>query len=208
MVLDITIILIFVISTIRGKAKGLGETAIRFAALIASVALGVMFTKQLAELLSLTPLDEMLAENLRQSVQADSISLADALPGGLGTLLKVFGSGGTTMEITKCAELLLSIISFVLIVIVVWGISVVLRRKLRKSRKEGGLVGTVDSVVGLVYGALRGAILVMLLLAFMFPFAGIFMPEKIPAITENLNNSFIAGPLYDLNPLLMFLRWL
>ena len=98
------------------------------------------------------------------------------------------------------------VLAFVLIVAGVWIVAAFLRGKLRKSRRDGGLIGSVDSTVGLLYGALRGAVLVLLLLAFMLPFAGIFMPDKIPAIHENLNNSFIAGPLYDINPILLFLR--
>lgn len=40
----------------------------------------------------------------------------------------------------------------------------------------------------------------------MFPLAGIFLPDRIQAINEQLNSSYIAGPLYDINPLLLLLK--
>ena len=55
-------------------------------------------------------------------------------------------------------------------------------------------------------GMLKGAVFVCLFLAFMFPLAGIFLPDKIQAINEQLNDSYIAGPLYDINPLLSLLK--
>ena len=35
---------------------------------------------------------------------------------------------------------------------------------------------------------------------------GIFMPDKIEALNSTLSNSFIAGRLYDINPLLVFMK--
>ena len=40
----------------------------------------------------------------------------------------------------------------------------------------------------------------------MFPLAGIFLPDRIQAVNEQLNSSYIAGPLYDINPLLLLLK--
>ncbi|MBR0373852.1 MAG: CvpA family protein [Mogibacterium sp.] len=205
MVLDAIIILIFLISVIRGKNKGVGETVIRLGALILSVYLGVKFNGTVSEYLCMTPLDEILAENLRKLAQSDTIDLVRVLPGKLGNLIVVLG-GDQTVEVTRCTELLMLVLSFVLIVLVVWILSSIIRGSLRRSRESGGFVGTVDSAIGFLFGALRGALLVFLMLALMMPVAGIFMPDKIPAINQNLDHSFIAGYLYDNNPIVTFLE--
>ena len=88
----------------------------------------------------------------------------------------------------------------------VWFISVLLRRRILSGRKHKNLLGTVDSSVGLLFGAIKGAILIFLLLALMFPLATLFTPEQIHALNEQLNNSYIAGYLYDVNPLIYFMH--
>ena len=205
MALDIAIIVVFVISTLRGRTSGLGDTVIRFLALAASVAAGVFLTEQLAQLVMLTSLDEILIENLETAAQSETIDLAEVLPGGLGAVIALLG-GSLSIEIARCAQTLIRVLSFVVIVAVVWSIGSAIRRRCRKSKNIGALIGTVDATVGLVYGAARGAILVLLLLALMLPFAGIFLPDKISWINDNLNNSYIAGPLYDWNPILSFIK--
>ena len=200
MVLDIIIILIFVISALRGKAKGLGESVIRLGALVLSVWLGVKFMHPVASYLRMTTLDELLHEQLLRIAETESFNLADVLPRRISALVTVLG-GDRELEVNWCVDSLMLVIAFVLIMTAVWIVASWLRRSLRRSREEGGFMGTVDAAAGLLFGAARGALIVCLLLALMLPFTGLFMPDKIPVIHENLDHSIIAGYLYDNNPI-------
>ena len=75
-----------------------------------------------------------------------------------------------------------------------------------RGRNSKNLLGTVDSSVGLLFGSIKGAIIIFLLLALMFPLTSLFAPQYIHTLNEQLNNSYIAGYLYDSNPLIYFMR--
>ena len=97
-------------------------------------------------------------------------------------------------------------LSFLLITTGVSLVSLFLRRRLHVARKKGTVIGSTDSLAGFAVGVLKGTLFVFLFLAFMFPLAGIFLPDRIQAVNEQLNSSYIAGPLYDINPLLLLLK--
>ena len=75
-----------------------------------------------------------------------------------------------------------------------------------RGRKSKNLLGTVDSNIGLLFGTIKGAIIICLVLALMFPLTALFAPQHIHTLNEQLNNSYIAGYLYDINPLIYFMR--
>lgn len=205
MVLDAVLILIFLWSIKRGSRRGLGDSLIRLLSLAASIVLGVLGTEKLADVFRVFQLDETIADNLSEAVQSDSIDITAFMPKSIAELVNLFGADSTTLQVTKLADTLVTVLSFLIIVNVIWALATGLRRKLKRSKEKGGFIGTVDSTIGLLLGALKGALLVLLLLAFMFPLAGIFAPDSIPALTGQLDSSLISGYLYNNNPLLMFI---
>jgi uncharacterized membrane protein required for colicin V production len=206
MALDIIVVLIFILSTIRGKVRGVGETLIHLATLVGSIALATLLTKPLSALLKSTPLDEMIEAKLVQQMHSHIIDLLDFTPKAIGGTLKQIGISGLTITVKQFTDTALLVLSFLLIILAVSLVSVYLRTKLRHARRKGTVIGTADSTIGFLFGMVRGAILVFLFLAFMFPIAGIFMPDRIQAVNESLNSSYIAGPLYDINPLILLIQ--
>lgn len=206
MVLDIIIILIFLISTIRGKVKGFGDSIIRLGSLIAAVFCGTMFTKSVSEALFITPLDENISERISALMVDGKIDVLGFIPGMIGETIEATGFGNIEIDVEHFTNTCMLVLSFALIVLIVMVIAAILRLRLRRDRKEKNLIGTVDSSIGFLVGMIKGVILVFVFLAFMFPVAGVFMPDRIHAINETLNHSFIAGPLYDINPLILFVR--
>ena len=103
-------------------------------------------------------------------------------------------------------NLVMTTTAFILIVLIVAAVTSWLRRKIRKSKMQKGVIGTVDDGVGLMIGGLRGVILVCLFLAFLLPMTGIFVPDRINDVSMLLNESVIAGRIYDINPLIAFMR--
>lgn len=206
MILDIIVIVVFLISTIRGKVNGFGESMIKLLQLIVAVFCGMTFTPAIADALLVTSIDERISERLHEVVVDGMLDLFEFIPGKIGDAIDATGIGIIEINIEHFTHTCVLVLAFALIVIAVLLVALLLRLRLRKERKKKSLVGTVDSGVGFLVGMIKGVILVFVFLAFMFPFAGVFMPEKIHAINECLNHSYIAGPLYDINPLILFVR--
>lgn len=206
MILDILVIIIFVIFALRGKNRGIGESLIRLAALIGGIALGTALTKPLSALLLQTPLRASVQSGLENAFHGTKANLMDFIPKAIGTTLQDLGIQDLSIDVSHFTQLAILVLSFLLIILVVNLISLALRRRLHAARKKGTLVGSTDSAAGFLTGVLKGILFVFLFLAFMFPLAGVFMPDQIQNINEQLNNSYIAGPLYDINPLLLLLK--
>ena len=206
MVLDIIIVVIFLICALRGKSQGFLDSLVRLAAISGGVIIGILNTDRLRSLLFVLPIDDIMKLKLTKKFNGQDIDLLKFIPKVLRTKFEDFGIDGITTTVNRFTNLSITIISFSIIVGLVWFISVLLRRRILSGRKHKNLLGTVDSSVGLLFGAIKGAILIFLLLALMFPLATLFTPEQIHALNEQLNNSYIAGYLYDVNPLIYFMH--
>ncbi len=206
MVLDIIIVVIFLICALRGKSQGFLDSLVRLAAISGGVIIGILNTDRLRSLLFALPIDDIMKLKLTKKFNGQDIDLLKFIPKVLRTKFEDFGIDGITTTVNRFTNLSITIISFSIIVGLVWFISILLRRRILSGRKRKNLLGTVDSSVGLLFGAIKGAILIFLLLALMFPFATLFAPEQIHALNEQLNNSYIAGYLYDVNPLIYFMH--
>lgn len=200
------IIVVFLICALRGKSQGFLDSLVRLAAISGGVIIGILNTDRLRSLLFALPIDDIMKLKLTKKFNGQDIDLLKFIPKVLRTKFEDFGIDGITTTVNRFTNLSITIISFSIIVGLVWFISVLLRRRILSGRKHKNLLGTVDSSVGLLFGAIKGAILIFLLLALMFPLATLFTPEQIHALNEQLNNSYIAGYLYDVNPLIYFMH--
>lgn len=211
MILDIILLLIFTTATLRGKRKGFASSLIKFAALAGGLVLGVVFTKPFCELLTLTGLDRVTSSNiaaLAKSGNGKTVDFMDFLPEVIRKTLGVFGVDNISADIREFTSSTMLVLSFLSIILITHIVSFVLRRKLGGERKKQSLIGSADAYAGLLLGMLKGAALVFLFLALMLPVAGILLPDRVHDINEALNNSYIAGSLYDINPLISFIKHL
>ena len=171
MVLDIIIVVIFLICALRGKSQGFLDSLVRLAAISGGVIIGILNTDRLRSLLFALPIDDIMKLKLTKKFNGQDIDLLKFIPKVLRTKFEDFGIDGITTTVNRFTNLSITIISFSIIVGLVWFISVLLRRRILSGRKHKNLLGTVDSSVGLLFGAIKGAILIFLLLALMFPLA-------------------------------------
>ena len=206
MILDIVIILIFAVSTILGRRHGFLETVLRLGMLVVSLIAGVMLTERAAGLLKLTGMDEWLMARLTAKAMNGEIDLASLIPGQIGETITDLTNGIFITTARHFTNLVITVTAFILIVCTVALVASILRRKVHRSKMQKGFIGTVDDGVGLMIGGLRGVILVCLFLAFLLPLTGIFAPEQINEVSMLLNESVIAGRIYDINPLMGFMR--
>lgn len=208
MVLDIIIVVIFLICALRGKSQGFLDSLVRLAAVSGGVIIGILNTDKIRSLLFALPIDDFMKGKLTEKFNGQEMDLLKFIPKVLRTKFEAFGLDGLPTTVNRFTNLSLTIISFSAIVGLVWIISSYIRRRIMRGRKHKNLLGTVDSSVGLLFGSIKGAIIVFLLLALMFPLTTLFAPEHISTLNEQLNNSYIAGYLYDINPLIYFMRQL
>lgn len=206
MVLDLIVVIMFITTTVRGKIRGFSDSLIRLAGLVAGIVLGVVFTEKLADIIMLTPLDELIRDNVRDMVNGNSFDIIDFIPSSIGKVIRSLGATETEQTVTHFTNAVIMVLSFLLIVLATWIVAGLIRDSLSRKRHNKTFIGTVDSSVGLLFGAIKGALLVFLFLALMFPVASIILPDQIHAINESLNNSYIAGYLYDINPLIHFIK--
>lgn len=206
MYLDIIIVVIFLICALRGKAHGFLDALIRLSIIALGITVGVLNTERLRSLLFALPLDDIMKVKLTKRFHGQNINLTEFIPKGLRVKFEDFGFDTLNTTVNHFTNLSMTIISFSLIVGTIWGAISLFRHKRLKSSKHKTLLGTVDSSVGLLLGAIKGAIIIFLGLAIMLPIVGLFAPAYINAINEQLNNSYIAGYLYDVNPLIYFMH--
>lgn len=206
MILDIINIVIFLICALRGKSQGFLESLVRLAAIFGGVIIGILNTDRIRSLLFALPIDDFMKGKLTKKFNGQEMDLLQFIPKVLRTKFEAFGLDGITTTVNRFTNLSITIISFSVIVGLVWIISTFIRRRIMRGRKSKNLLGTVDSSIGLLFGAIKGVIIICLFLALMFPLTALFAPQHIHTLNEQLNNSYIAGYLYDINPLIYFMR--
>lgn len=206
MILDILIVLIFLICALRGRSHGFLDSLVRLAAVSGGVIIGILNTDKIRSLLFALPIDDFMKGKLTEKFNGQEMDLLKFIPKVLRTKFEAFGLDGLPTTVNRFTNLSITIISFSAIVGLVWIISSYIRRRIMRGRNHKNLLGTVDSSVGLLFGSIKGAIIVFLILALMFPLTALFAPDYINTLNEQLNNSYIAGYLYDINPLIYFIR--
>ena len=204
MILDIIILTIIILSAFIGKKKGFASTLINFFKWIAIIVLGLIFTKPVKEYLIVnTNMDEWLSENLQSSImETANFNLPEFLPGNLSDINETMANSVATSVVS----IFMTLISLLFVLLFVGIIAALLSAIFSKKHNKDNLIGTTDGFIGLVFGLLRGFLIVCIFLAIMIPIAGFILPDKLPAINDSLNNSYIALIIYDNNPLLLFLN--
>ena len=62
-------------------------------------------------------------------------------------------------------------------------------------------------MLGFVLGAVKGLLLAWIAVALLIPATTLFSPEKVPAMLEALQQTTVAKVIYDVNPLLMLVKY-
>lgn len=186
MIMDGIIGIIMIASIARGKYKGFSDTFIKVILMLIAVLLGAFFTGNFSKLLRLVHLDKVIDKKLDMPITVPK-NLYDG----------IFGS-----NVSGAAS---SVLSFFILFLLAWIIVSFIRRKFAKARSKGTILGSADKLAGMIFGFIKGAILVFVLLALMFPVSGIFYPGFSDVLKEQLGDSIFTMWLYDNNPLYMLI---
>lgn len=148
-----------------------------------------------------TSINEKLLNKMPGVISADSFE-----ENGLPLILREFINGVTTTISENMAaaftDLLMTIISFLMVVILVKLVLNLMIIMISKKNNDG-VTGFFDGFLGLVFGFVKGMIILYLILAVMIPVINLASPDHTFALLTSLDSSVIAKDLYNNNPLLL-----
>lgn len=211
MIMDIMVVLIFVLSIFFSMKNGLIVSIANFCKGFVSVVIAYIFCDTLAKyVMEKTPIGDAVtlkfSSHISESLEASPIyqALPDLFKSGADSL----SSGIVSSGAAKMAGITVTILCFAVILLSLRFFLGFLSSLIKKSRSRKGFIGTLDRFLGLILGVITGQFYVYLFLALLFPFIGIFAPDKATAVTGWFNGSFFAQDFYDNNLILLLFQYL
>ena len=208
MVMDILTAAIVIISAFWYARKGFAMSVMTSLQWLVGITVALMFCDDMADFiakktstgLSLNLFFQQKVQNgLEESPAIQQIPevFHGWVQGATDYIADVTADSLTTIVLT-----VLSFIAMILAVkIIAWLFCRIFSREHHK-----GIIGLIDSALGLAIGTFLGAFYVMLLMALLTAVMG-FLPENISgAILNSLQHSYFAGDLYEGNILFTLLR--
>ncbi len=230
--LDGLIGLVMLIAMLRGIIKGIGDTVFRLIGLAGGLALCVFYSDRVSEYLSGTPLKTILYDHIYQILlpgteeaagqateaagdtvadmmgQTQTNPLMEFLPKSLGGLVSEIAHNTADAAADRLTQIAISIFSVVAIMLAVWLGMALIRLIYKYFRDESFVIGFVDRLLGLVLGIIRGTVIACIVIAALIPVTTIFAPDKVPEILEAMKDTYLAGIIYDINPLMLLVKYL
>ncbi|HHX13356.1 MAG TPA: CvpA family protein [Clostridiales bacterium] len=205
--LDILIAAVFALSTAQGLRKGFAFSLFHSIGLVASVILGYFLYPSFGNLLRRFT---GLYDNIHRWLV---IKIGGNNPGRIASFLKdlpkPLQEAAENAERTITASIssgltdfMFNIFSFLLVVVLI-RLLLILLPALFSKKHHHGLIGFIDGFFGLLFGAGRGILIIFLLLALLVPLISII---KSDIITNALEASILAQPMYDSNPIFLWLK--
>lgn len=232
--LDGAVGLILLVAVIRGAAKGIGDTFFRIIGLAAGLGLSFMYSGDVAQYLASSPLQHKLHSQLFLIVrdhllggseeplhtpdqtstdiinsfvgnyQADPYT--EAMPKTLGSVVNDLADKTANAAATRLTDICLSILSVLVIILAVWILMTLIRLIYKVARDSSVLIRFSDRILGMAFGVVRGLILSFLAAAALIPATALFAPDKVPEMLAALDQTYVAGTLYDINPVMLIVQ--
>lgn len=227
--LDGLIGLVMLIAMLRGIIKGIGDTVLRLIGIAGGLALCVFYSGRVSEYLSGTPVKTILYDHIYQMLlpgtedaagqaagetvadivgQTQTNPLMEFLPKTLGGLVSEVAHNTADAAADRLTQIAISIFSVVAIMLAVWFVMFLIRSIYKHFREESFVIGFVDRLLGLVLGIIRGTVIACIVIAALIPVTTIFAPDKVPEILEAMKDTYLAGIIYDINPLMLLVKYL
>ncbi|MBQ1228922.1 MAG: CvpA family protein [Firmicutes bacterium] len=209
MALDITILVILILTIFLTMRRGFVLSVVSFFKGFVSLIIAWLFCDDAADwLINKTEVGIRTMERINQGLSSkwESSDIYMALP----DLFKENGGSQLSDSLildgsAKLAQILLAIICFVLIVAAIRLVLAIIG-SLFSHKNNDGFAGKVDWLMGLVLGLVLGVLYVFVFLALLVPVAGLVAPEYCQTIVAWLDESMVAGDLYNNNLILILFR--
>lgn len=205
--MDIAIGLIFVLSTASGFRKGFVRTFIHTAGWVLSIIIGFVFFSRVENFLRAnTNFYDNIYNKISGQIEAGGSSAIHTLTTDMPLILQeVIDSikvSVTTAIASGIADFVFKILCFILVVIIIRLVFLLLSSLFSKKHNDG-IIGFLDGSFGLIAGAIKGLLLIFILLALLVPVISLSSGN---GLASALEASRIAGTLYDNNYLLLIVK--
>ena len=207
--MDIAIAAIILLSAGFGFASGFVKTFLHTVGWILSIVLGFIWYPQLkAFLMEHTNYYDSMRDNVSGRLSdAAGNAISETFENIPEVLQRAFSAAAETLT-TSLADtvtnLFFSIISLVLIVALIKLIFWILIQLFSKTKNDG-FTGFADGLLGFGFGAVKGLLLVLVLMALLVPISNF---ADTSFFTDSIAGSTAGSFLYNSNPLLWFARGL
>ena len=225
--LDGGICLIVLISAIIGAAKGIGNTVLRLIGLAGGLILGVFYSEKATEWLSGTRVRSVIYKNLFKTIRGtgadetasnnlltaqdavgpDSDPYTNAVPRIISGAVNDLADKAAAAAAERFTQIIMGVLGFLLIVLAVWFVTLLIRILIKHGRKSSFVLGFTDRLLGFALGVVKGIVLACLAAMAFVPLVTMFAPDSLPAVMEAMDQTEIAHIVYDVNPLLVLIRY-
>lgn len=207
MILDIITAALIVIPMAIGMAKGVAYVAVRALGWIGALVISFFLNPFAKALVAKSPIGEAVYAELERRIGGsveDVDAATESLPQILGSSIHDAARDTADMLVQSIGGLVISVISFLAMAILLRIIMIfIIRASKRKDGRAIPVVTRMNKLAGLVIGGIEGLLLAFLFLAALVPVMNMASPETVETITDGLKYSYLAGPLYDGNLLLV-----
>ena len=224
--IDGFIILLILAAAIWGAVKGIGDTVIRLAGTAAGIGLGIFYSDKITAFLMKTKMSRSLHDHiffLIKGEEADTgsgnaaldtlnstetpASYQDSLSKSIGSMFDNAADRAADAAAQKLTAVAVSVIGFALILLTIAVLTAVIRAVIKHFRNTSVVIGFTDRLLGFVLGGVRGLLLAWVFTALLIPVMTLVKPENVPASLEALQMTTIGKVLYDVNPLLLVVKY-
>lgn len=217
--------LIFLIAALRGAVRGIGDTVIRILCIAGGIGLGVFCKDQIAGYLMQTRIrarlynrffvlirgDESIVgaggDSSPESVLTSGNSGESVISKSIGNIFDNAADRAADAAAERLTQIALGVIALALIVLFVCILAALLRMLIRLGRDKSLVLGFADRVLGFVLGSVRGLMLAWIAIALLIPVTTLVSPDNVPAMMDALQHTTAAKIIYDVNPLLLLVKY-
>ena len=199
---DILVIAIIVISAASGYRRGLLNSFFNFFRWSLCAVCGVVFALPIKNFIvkhtSLQlSISKSIKDTLDSSIASDSFIMS--LPRQIRLLWDDIRNEATSKISASLADTLISMLSFILLFIALFMLARFTLRSLEL--KKRGVLGLSNRLCGMLFGALKGALLVSIIMLISFPLLSLLEPDTSATIAEGLSHGKLSGFFYNSNPI-------
>jgi uncharacterized membrane protein required for colicin V production len=211
--LDILILIIIILSMARGYRNGLVRTVLRaFGWLLSIVAAAVAYPYATDWLSENTKVYDNIRLSLEERFSAHASARAgvimEDIPRAIAKIVDDLVSTFAVSAADGVASVCFNISVYLSLAIAIKLLSFLLTFLFSKRSRGRGIIGGIDGILGLVFGAVRGMLIIFVLLALVLPVSLLIGESANAAVSNALFSSMVAGELYDNNPLLLLVNGL
>jgi uncharacterized membrane protein required for colicin V production len=187
---------------ILGYRKGFTEAFLHTIGWILAIVLGFVWTPAVAAFLrGNTGLEESLQTILNERLAAGGGQ--EGLLSGIPEILSDYFSDAMSViqsnTVENLTDIIVTILALLCIIILIKLIFFLITLLFSK-RKRGGIIAFSDGMLGLAFGAVKGLLLICILLAFFLPLANFLQSD---VLLDQLYSSTYAIRIYNNNPIFL-----